>query len=46
MGNLPFHIYEYNNEHDVIVYTVVKDKIEDWDWIGGFLLNKSQNHHN
>ncbi len=21
MGNLPIHIYEYNNEHDVIVYT-------------------------
>ncbi len=25
MGNLPLHIYGYNNEHDVIVYTVVKD---------------------
>ncbi len=25
MGNLPIHIYRYNNEHDVIVYTVVKD---------------------
>ncbi len=25
MGNLPIHIYGYNNEHDVIVYTVVKD---------------------
>ncbi len=23
--NLPMHIYGYNNEHDVIVYTVVKD---------------------
>ncbi len=22
MGNLPIHIYGYNNEHDVIVYTV------------------------
>ncbi len=21
MGNLPIHIYGYNNEHDVIVYT-------------------------
>ncbi len=25
MGNLPVHIYRYNNEHDVIVYTVIKD---------------------
>ncbi len=25
MGNLPIHIYGYNNEHDVFVYTVVKD---------------------
>ncbi len=25
MGNLPLHIYGYNNEHDVIVYRVVKD---------------------
>ncbi len=25
MGILPTHIYGYNNEHDVIVYTVVKD---------------------
>ncbi len=25
MGNLHIHIYGYNNEHDVIVYTVVKD---------------------
>ncbi len=25
MGNLPIHIYGYNNAHDVIVYTVVKD---------------------
>ncbi len=25
MGNLPIHIYGYNNEHDVTVYTVVKD---------------------
>ncbi len=25
MGNLPIHIYGYNYEHDVIVYTVVKD---------------------
>ncbi len=25
MGNLPIHIYGYNNEHDVIVYTVIKD---------------------
>ncbi len=25
MGNLPTHIYGYNNEHAVIVYTVVKD---------------------
>ncbi len=25
MGNLPIHIYGYNNEHVVIVYTVVKD---------------------
>ncbi len=25
MGNLPTHIYWYNNEHYVIVYTVVKD---------------------
>ncbi len=25
MGNLPINIYGYNNEHDVIVYTVVKD---------------------
>ncbi len=24
-GNLPIHIYGYNKEHDVIVYTVVKD---------------------
>ncbi len=24
MGNLPVHIYGYNNEHDVIVYTVVQ----------------------
>ncbi len=28
MGNLPTHIYGYNNEHAVIVYTVVKDKKE------------------
>ncbi len=27
MGNLPIHIYGYNNEHDVIVYTVVKEKV-------------------
>ncbi len=25
MGNLPIHIYGYNNEHDVIVYMAVKD---------------------
>ncbi len=25
MGNRPIHIYGYNNEHDFIVYTVVKD---------------------
>ncbi len=25
MGTLSIHIYGYNNEHDVIVYTVVKD---------------------
>ncbi len=25
MGNLPIHFYGYNTEHDVIVYTVVKD---------------------
>ncbi len=25
MRDLPIHIYGYNNEHDVIVYTVVKD---------------------
>ncbi len=25
MGNLPIHIYGYYNEHEVIVYTVVKD---------------------
>ncbi len=25
MGDLPIHIYGYNNEHAVIVYTVVKD---------------------
>ncbi len=25
MGNLPIHIYGYSNEHDVIVYTIVKD---------------------
>ncbi len=25
MGNLPIHIYGYNNVHDVIVNTVVKD---------------------
>ncbi len=25
MWNLPIHIYGYNNEHDVIVYTVIKD---------------------
>ncbi len=25
MGDLPIHIYGYNNEHVVIVYTVVKD---------------------
>ncbi len=25
MGDLPIHIYGYNNEHDVIVYTVIKD---------------------
>ncbi len=25
MGNLPIRIYGYNNEHDVIVYTVVND---------------------
>ncbi len=25
MGILPIRIYGYNNEHDVIVYTVVKD---------------------
>ncbi len=24
-GDPPIHIYGYNNEHDVIVYTVVKD---------------------
>ncbi len=29
MGNLPIHIYGYNNEHDVIVYTVVKDTQRD-----------------
>ncbi len=25
MGNLPIQIYAYKNEHDVIVYTVIKD---------------------
>ncbi len=25
MGNLPIHIYGYNNEHDVIIYKVIKD---------------------
>ncbi len=25
MGNLPIDIYGYNNEHDVVVYTVVKN---------------------
>ncbi len=25
MGYLPIHIYGYNNEHDVIVYTVIND---------------------
>ncbi len=25
MGNLPIHISGYNNERDVIVYTLVKD---------------------
>ncbi len=25
MGNLPIVIYGYNNEHDIIFYTVVKD---------------------
>ncbi len=25
MGNLPIHIYGYINEHDVIVYMVIKD---------------------
>ncbi len=25
IGNLPIHIYGYNNEYDAIVYTVVKD---------------------
>ncbi len=25
MGNLPAHLYGYSKEHDVIVYTVVKD---------------------
>ncbi len=25
MGNLPIHIYGYNDEHDVNVYTVIKD---------------------
>ncbi len=25
MGNLPTHIYGYNNDHDVIVYMVVED---------------------
>ncbi len=25
MRNLPIHIYGYNNAHDVIVYTVIKD---------------------
>ncbi len=25
MRHLPIHIYGYNNEHDVFVYTVVKD---------------------
>ncbi len=25
MGNLPIHVYGYNNEHDGIVYTVIKD---------------------
>ncbi len=25
MGYLSIHFYGYNNEHDVIVYTVVKD---------------------
>ncbi len=24
-GNLPIRIYGYNNEHDVIVYTVIKN---------------------
>ncbi len=27
MGNLPIHVYGYNNEHDVIVYMVVKDTL-------------------
>ncbi len=25
MRHLPIHIYGYNNEHDVIIYTVIKD---------------------
>ncbi len=25
MGNLPMHIYGYNNQHDIMVYMVVKD---------------------
>ncbi len=25
MGSLPIHIHGYNNVHDVIVYTVIKD---------------------
>ncbi len=29
MWNLPIHIYGYNNEHDVIIYTVVKDTQKD-----------------
>ncbi len=29
MGNLPIHIYWYNNDPDVIVYTVVKDTLSE-----------------
>ncbi len=31
MGNLPIHIYGYNNEHDVIVYTVIKDTQSEFE---------------
>ncbi len=29
MRNLHIHIYGYNNEHDVMVYTVIKDTQRD-----------------